>query len=340
MATSSNLTPLPGSDRATPASDIWGDEPWRREATRWMDAALARRGLERTPTTPLQPRVRPWSTVLVAETTDQGRVWFKATSPEASPEVAILRVLRTVAPDAVPVVWADDAERGWLLMPDQGPVLRDVQEPEDTVSLMSSVVRRYAQLQRSSVSAVGDLRAVGVPDMSPRETSRRWQRLGLKPDTAREVRHAAQRLDDLGLPLTIQHDDLHAGNVFSDGTSAGAHEARIFDWGDASVGHPLCSLLVPLEHVSAGLDAAAARRARERILRAYLSVWSDVVSSAALTAALDDALLLARVGRVFTWERALARASAEERHQWGAHGRRLIAEINASLGHTRPSTAD
>ncbi|MHA6749743.1 phosphotransferase family protein [Dermacoccus nishinomiyaensis] len=305
-----------------------------------MDAALARRGLERVPTTPLQPRVRPWSMVLVAETTDQGRVWFKATSPEMSPEAAVLRALRSVAPDAVPVVWADDPERGWLLMPDQGPVLRDVQRDDDAVSLMSSVVRRYARLQRSSTRVVDQLRDAGVPDMSPRESARRWQRLGLKPDTTREVRRAAQRLDAVGLPLTIQHDDLHAGNVFADGTSAGAHDARIFDWGDASVGNPLCSLLVPLERIGEGLDDDAARAARERILRAYLSVWSDVVASTALSAAVDDALLIARVGRVFTWQRALTRASADERHAWGVHGRRLIAEINRSLGHAPEPSHD
>ena len=91
---------------------------------------------------------------------------------------------------------------------------------------------------------------------------------------------------------------------------------------------------------AAGLDDDAARAARERIMRAYLSVWSDVVSSTALSAAVDDALLIARVGRVFTWQRALTRASADERHAWGVHGRRLIAEINRSLGHAPEPSHD
>lgn len=324
---------LPGSDRVGPASEVWSSDAWRWEAIRWMDAALERRGIARVPTTPLQPRLRPWSTVLVADTTDQGRVWFKAGLPEMTPEAALLRVLRSIAPDAVPVVWADDVERGWLLMPDQGPTLRDAQRADDAVNHMSAVVRRYARLQRSSASVVDAMRAAGVPEMSPREIARRWQGLGLRPDTTCEVRQAAQRLDDLGLPLTIQHDDLHAGNVFADGSTRGSHDARIFDWGDATISHPLCSLLVPLKQVSEGLEAGVAEAARERVLRAYLSGWGDVVPSSALADALDDALLLARVGRVFTWQRALTRATPAERRQWGRHGRTLIAEINAACGH-------
>lgn len=55
------------------------------------------------------------------------------------------------------------------------------------------------------------------------------------------------RLDALGLPLTIEHGDLHSGNVFSaDGSTAAVHDARFFDWGDAYLGNPLCSLLVAL----------------------------------------------------------------------------------------------
>ena len=38
------------------------------------------------------------------------------------------------------------------------------------------------------------------------------------------------------VPMRLQHDDLHDGNVFADG--------RVFDWGDASVGHPFGVLLV------------------------------------------------------------------------------------------------
>lgn len=325
--------PLPGSDEVGPASEIWSSKEWRWEAVRWMDAALERRGISRVPTTPLQPRVRPWSTLLVADTTDQGRVWFKASVPEATPEVAVLRILRSAAPDAVPVVWADDAERGWLLMPEQGPVLRDVETPQTSLSLASSVLRRYAHVQRSSASVTAALVEAGVPMLSPREIAKQWQGLRLKPDTTREVRMAAQRLERLGLPLTVQHDDLHSGNVFADGSAAGMHEARIFDWADASVAHPLCSLLVPLERAADGLDADEAAQAQARLKRAYFSCWSDHVSTATLDGAMDDALLVARVGRVLTWRRSLARATTEERRHWGAHGRKLIAEINASVGH-------
>lgn len=297
---------------------------------RWLDEVLERRGVTRVPTTPLQPRVRPWSTVLVADTVDQGRAWFKASIPEMTPEGVVLRLLHSVAPDAVPALWAADDERRWLLMPDEGSVLRDVETPETALSLMSSVLRRYGHLQRASTAVRDDLVAAGVPLLGPREIAKRWQGLRLKPDASRELRMAAQRLESLDMPLTIQHDDLHAGNVFADGTSAGMHEARIFDWADASIGHPLCSLLTPFERVGATLDGTDAEEARARLLRAYFSSWSEVASTSAMQRAMDDALLIARAGRVLTWRRALSRATDGERRQWGRVGQKLVDEINAA----------
>jgi aminoglycoside phosphotransferase (APT) family kinase protein len=54
--------------------------------------------------------------------------------------------------------------------------------------------------------------------------------------------HVAERIDRLGaskLPVTIDHGDLHDGNVFS----AEGH-VRILDWGDSAVAHPFLTLSV------------------------------------------------------------------------------------------------
>lgn len=327
----SSLPPLPGSREIAPASEIWGSSAWHTEALEWIDEALARRGVERADKPVLQPRIRPWSTLLMVETVRQGRLWFKASTPEMTPEPAVLRWLRTVSGDAVPAVWADDDERRWVLMPHQGPRLVDVETDENRVQQMSAVLRRYARIQRGSVAVVPDLIAAGVPDLPPREISREWTGLHLRPDTSRQMRLAAMRLEDVGLPMTIQHDDLHAANVFADGTTAGMHESRIFDWADASVGSPLTSLLTPLEMTTRGMDDEQARDVRARLIRAYVSSWSDIVPTHKLTEAIEDALVIARAGRVLTWRRALSRASAEERTKWGAAGQRHIREINAAL---------
>ncbi|MBX6724117.1 MAG: phosphotransferase, partial [Dactylosporangium sp.] len=40
---------------------------------------------------------------------------------------------------------------------------------------------------------------------------------------------------DSPVPVTLQHHDLHGGNVFQTG--------QVFDWGDSVIGHPFGVLL-------------------------------------------------------------------------------------------------
>lgn len=81
-----------------PTTQVWTSREWLREATGWIDESLERRGITRVPTSPLQPRLRPWSTQLVVDT-DHGRVWFKAGAPSMTPEAAIYSAVADVAPD-------------------------------------------------------------------------------------------------------------------------------------------------------------------------------------------------------------------------------------------------
>ena len=71
---------------------------------------------------------------------------------------------------------------------------------------------------------------------------------------------AADQLGALGLPLTLHHNDLHTFNVFEiDG------RMRFFDFGDALLSDPLCTLMVPLGGIAQHLEVA---RDDPRILRA------------------------------------------------------------------------
>lgn len=312
---------LPGGDRWGPASAVWETDDWRWAATRWIDAALERRGVTRVPTSPRQPRIRPWSTQLVIET-DQGRAWFKASVPEQTPEASVLGLLQKVAPDVVPPTWAGDAGRSWLLQPDQGRQVRDVATAESIVPAWSVVLRDYARLQWASAAVVDDLVAAGVPKLAPHDLVAAWvarDRPNERPADQR-LHEAAERLDAVGLPLTIQHDDLHAGNVFCAGVGdAALQNARVFDWADAYVGHPLCSLLIALRNPTYHFGMPADREREQRLARVYLAGWSGLAAPSALGAILPDALLLARVGRLMGWERGLSRASEQERAEWQPH---------------------
>ncbi|MDF8265850.1 phosphotransferase [Luteipulveratus flavus] len=322
---------LPGATRAGPATQVWASDRWRWEATRWIDAVLPRRGITRVPVSPRQPRIRPWSTQLVIDT-DHGRAWFKAAVPEVAPEAAIHRLLGDVAPDLLAPQWAVDAERGWILGPDQGPQLRDVATPETITSLWSGVLRRYARLQRASVSVVDRLVDAGVPLLGPLDLVQAWVARGYGHERAADARllAAAERLLKVGLPLTIEHGDLHAGNVFcADGSSTAAHNARFFDWDDAYVGNPLGSLLIALRGPGYHFGLPDDPERDDRLLRAYLSGWSDVFSTQDARRVAPDALLLARVARLIGWDRALARATEAERAQWQEHPDQWTAEILA-----------
>lgn len=299
-------------------SQLWQTDAWRQEATRWIDESLERRGLTRVPVTPRQPRVRAWSTQLVVDTS-AGRAWFKACSPTTSPEPGIYRVLKRVAPDRLPEVWASDEERGWLLMPDQGAQLRAVADAETIVGLWSGVLRRYARLQRASIDVVEQLVAAGVPRWQPQDLVSHWLTGpgADHPQTERALRAAAARLTDSGLPDTIQHNDLHAGNVFcADGSAAAIHDARFFDWGDSYVGNPLCSLMIALLGPSYHFDLPADPERDARLTRSYVSAWADLVPSARLIELLPDALLIANLARIRSNERALEHATDAERAEW------------------------
>ncbi|GAB3584548.1 phosphotransferase [Calidifontibacter terrae] len=310
----------------TYTTQLWTDRGWLASATRWIDESLERRGVTRVPTSPLQPRVRPWSTQLVADT-DHGRVWFKASAPGLTPETAVYDELGDVAPDLLQPVWAHDVEQGWMLSPDQGRVLRDFATADTVTSLTSAVLRRYARLQRASTTVADRLSDKGVPRLEPYDLVREWDERGFGPSATTALADAAERLLAAGFPMTIQHDDLHLGNVFGDGSAAGAHDGRIFDWGDAYIGHPLCSLLIPLRGPTYFFDLPPDSERDARLIRAYLTCWSDLGSSTALSGLVPDALLLARVGRILGWQRALAHATDTEKREWMAHPKRWIAEV-------------
>ncbi|YAL84529.1 aminoglycoside phosphotransferase family protein [Dermacoccaceae bacterium W4C1] len=325
MSESSTGTALPGSQTFGPAAQIWASDEWLWEATRWIDAALETKGITRVPTTPRQPRVRPWSTQLVVDT-DAGRFWFKAGVPEASDEGGVYAALRAVAPDLVPAVLTADPDRYWLLMPDAGKLLRTVADADSIVGLWSSVLRRYAHLQRASATVADRLEEAGCPRWEPQVLADRWAARG--GVGAAEVSAAAGRLAELGLPTTIEHGDLHAGNVFcARADASAAQEAKFFDWGDAYLGNPLSSLLFALRGPGYHFGLPEDPERDARLVRAYAAQWSDLVPGSAVVAAVPDALLLARVSRALNWERALARADDADRAEWSEHSERWSGEI-------------
>src|SRR5579859_7129638 len=217
-------------------SDAWQSRSFLTEARALIESHVGVTGeIE-------QPHVRPWSTALRVPTSD-GDVWFKAALPGVGHEVAVTATLARLRPDLVLAPLAVDRERIWMLLPEGGERLRELLEREPHPRPWYDLLPAYADLQLVSSPEADRLVAAGVPDFRLERVPAAAERLAAAFDEPAPPQDAVvrlcERLAAFGIPETIQHDDLHDGNVFvrEDGY-------RIFDWGDSAVMHPFASLVV------------------------------------------------------------------------------------------------
>jgi hypothetical protein len=305
----------------------WLDPTWRAEAHAWIEDQLGRQGIRITGLIE-QPRIRPWSTALVVPT-NAGIAWFKACGPGNAYEAALVDALdrwrapRVVAPLAV------DADRGWLLSPDGGPHLRDLLDGRPGIEHWERILPEWAEMQRGLASQADELIELGVPDLRPATLPARLSALIEDPDTELSEPDQARlralvptytewcaELTASGIAPSLQHDDLHDGNVF-----VGPVGDRIFDWGDASVAHPFGTLLVTFRSISSrglgGPDEEA--RILCRLRDAYLEPWTADRAPADLAATVTTAIRVAIVGRALSWQRGLRGVPPDDRGEWAGN---------------------
>jgi hypothetical protein len=270
----------------------WHDPEFVRSAHAWIDGQLDRLGIARTGEIE-QPHVYVWSTVMRAPT-DGGDVWFKANMDALRQEAAVASMLSAERPELVTPPLAVDLDTGWMLMSDAGRRLRDVIPEERSLGGWLDVLPRYAELQIAFADRVDDLLEVGVPDMRMAALPEKYEQLVAEVDVEQRFRDAVPHVHDLcgqlsayGIPETIQHDDLHDGQVFvRDGVEL------VMDWGDACVSHPFFTLSVTLEGVIAwGLDDEEDSEDIRPYRDAYLAPFATS-HDGDLAAAVDVALRL------------------------------------------------
>ncbi|MFC5730797.1 MULTISPECIES: aminoglycoside phosphotransferase family protein [Nocardioides] len=313
------------------SSAVWTTEEFLAELRAFVTDALGE------PTSVEPVRLRPWSAVWRVQA--GGRVAYaKQNCPGQAHEARLLSELAGVAPGFVVPVLAADAARDLLLTEDLGPTLQDVGRVDD-VDLWCRIAAAGAWLQRLSTEAVS---RVGLTVLAPGDATTyvadavgRLSALA-EGDPRRLDAHLAARLqallptigrwadevEELGLPLTLLHNDLHTSNVVANDSTL-----RFFDFGDAVVGDPLGNLLVPLDAVRREIGAGPDDPRLWRIADAALEVWSDLVPSSALRAALPAALQLARLARVESWRRCVATMSPAERSGYGSAPARWLGSL-------------
>jgi aminoglycoside phosphotransferase (APT) family kinase protein len=130
----------------------------------------------------------------------------------------------------------------------------------------------------------------------------------------------AQRADG-PVCATVDHNDLHPFNVLTRGL-------RIFDWGDAVVGHPFASLRRALDLAATQPDMLRPA-ARARLQRAYLEAWAGDVSPADLQEQLRVAPVLGAVAAASTWTRLPPAAVEANPASFPRKLRDLLAHLHA-----------
>ena len=221
---------------------------------------------------------RPWSTVLRVPLAD-GVTWFKACAPVQAFEPRLTAELFARWPDRLPEVLGHDEERGWLLLADAGTPIRVFGNPPET---WLAVMPLCSELQRGEVAHANQQIAHGVPDLRVPTLPARYERflqgeLPLKQDEIQRLHKFAPRFAELctelaahGVPDTIQHDDLHHANVYSDGK-----QLRLLDWGDSSVAHPFFSLVVTFRFLEEINKLLPSDPWFARLRDAYLEAWGN-----------------------------------------------------------------
>ncbi|MFB6719689.1 hypothetical protein ACFCV3_05990 [Kribbella sp. NPDC056345] len=264
----------------------WDHAAWRREAMGWLVEQLDR--FEIRETGAMRVRVRPWSVIVRVEAAEP--VWFKANPPGSAFEPALTRRLAELVPEHVLTPYAVDVERGWSLLPHGGQVLKEVErEPRHWEELLS----QYAEFQRALVDRVGEFDQLGVPNGRLAVLPEIFDQLadeGLRKLRPELVDWCAE-LASYGIPDTLDHADLHENQIFY------GSRYTFFDWGDAAVSHPFCSLTVPLDRVADQLGPDHVPRLRD----AYLEHWPG--DGPTLRRAADLACRLGTFGRATSWQR-------------------------------------
>jgi hypothetical protein len=311
--------------RVTWTSAVWETPEFFEELREFVVSAVGE------PTSIETRKIRSWGAVwrVVAG----GAVYYaKQNCPGQAHEAGLLSALTRIAPAYVVPVVAADPGRDLLLTRDLGRTLAE-RGAEHDVDTWCRIVRDAAKLQRAVAPSADGLGLTRMPpEAATTYVGDAVGRLGALPpsdprrlpeDVAERVRALLPTIErwsdqvaELDLPLTLNHNDLHAGNVVA--PESPDEPLRFFDFGDAVLAEPLGALLIPLNVSARELDADPDDLRLLRIADAALEVWTDLVPARALRNALPAALQLARLARVESWRRCVVTMTDDERAEFGS----------------------
>ena len=260
---------------------------WFTEVSAWVQSVAKSRGLEWN-TRFEQFHAAP-SFSLIRFDTSPRALWFKAVGDPNTREFHITRVLAHRFPDYVPRLVAVRPEcNGWLAEECAGDILADVFE----LDLWRKAARALAQLQIESVPHVNELLQTGAHPLSlllSDSASKRFLRVGAQlfpADSKREpfdpspeelvevdlrVRELVTHAQSIGVPDTLGHLDLNAGNIV-----VSPEHCAYLDWAEAYVGLPFLSFEYLLQAFRRNFGRGSPNEAL--VVETYVTAWERVLS--------------------------------------------------------------
>lgn len=275
-------------------------------------------------------RHRPWASVGQVRLRDGALAWFKACRPVQGFEPRLTAELHRRWPGRVAEVLGHDEARGWLLTADAGPA---IEWGDDALPKWLDVLPRYAELQMGERANVADHLEHGVPDVRLEVLPARYDELAaaelpIEAEAIDAIRVYAPRFAEACAELAIaapgpsvQHDDLHGRSVHDDGS-----RIRVMDWGDASIGQPLFSLVRLDLSLGETLGQAARDRWFPRLRDAYLEPWGRDARPA-----FDLAQRVGLIAHTFTWTRHRSAMPASNRPAFDAFFGPLLRRVLAAI---------
>jgi Phosphotransferase enzyme family len=271
---------------------------WIDEAFAWIRDSTGRNFSCRTPTEQLNAG---GGFSLLRFGSDDGRdCWLKATGEPNIHEFSVTCCLSQLCPGSMPKLIATKKEWNAWLTEDAGRPLSD--SPRSAV--LVSAVQSLASLQLQTIIDVDLLLAAGafdqrlpvlsshvdeviayLIDAMARQSSTKVAPLGRDRILAlgEILRDVCVRLEALGIPDTLIHNDLNPGNVLYDGTGC-----VFIDWSEAAIGNPF--LAIERFCLLSGYNAAELRRA-------YGKCWSEYLSETSI----DEAYKLVPLLAIFAY---------------------------------------
>jgi hypothetical protein len=326
-----------------PAVIPWTQPGWRQEATEWIEAELARLGLALSEPIDRQ-RERPWSTIWRLPV-GGANLYFKATSFLAN-EAAILSALARWRPNLVPAALAADAGRRWLIMADAGEPLRPILQAKPDLGPWRQILPCYAALQLEMAERADELLALGALDRRLQGLPAHFEELLRHPEalvtdrpdslTAAQlgqlrrrlpaVRDLCRRLADFGLPETLEHSDLHDGNLF-------VRDGRyiLVDWGDTAIAHPFFCLNVALPSAAVRMGLEPHDPAINDLQELYLDRWGAYGPPDLLRACAKLAYQVGLLNRALTFWQVVSHQPPAERQTYARFLHQLLTEFLATL---------